>query len=57
MPLGVALAARGDCGQPTSSGDGPLASDALTILRASVGQETDCDEKPCICDCNGDGEI
>jgi len=33
-------AANGDCGQPTSSGSKPTASDALTVLKAAVGQTT-----------------
>ena len=49
----VSLAAKGDCGQPASSGDGPVATDCLFILRAAVGSST-CDPD-CICDLNGSG--
>jgi hypothetical protein len=35
---GVAPAAQYDCGQPQSTGDSPLTSDALAVLRAAVGQ-------------------
>lgn len=52
---GLALAETGDCGQPTSTGVGPKASDAQTILKDAVGQVTDCDPKPCICDVNNSG--
>lgn len=51
-----APAAKGDCGQPTSTGTGPKSSDALSILKFSVGQQgTDCTAKPCVCDVNGSG--
>jgi cysteine-rich repeat protein len=49
------LALRGDCGQPTTNGANPTTTDSLTILRSSVGQVTVCDDKPCICDANGNG--
>lgn len=52
-----ALAVKGDCGQPSSGGANPAASDALTILKEAVGQATDCDAKPCICDVNSNGTI
>src|SRR5689334_22924879 len=42
-----ALAAKGDCSQPVSSGTGPLTSDCLFILKVSVGSQT-CDPA-CIC--------
>lgn len=48
---GLAQAGNGDCAQPVSSGDNPLASDAQAILRKAVGQSVPaCDAKPCICD-------
>jgi hypothetical protein len=37
------------CGQPVSSGDGPMASDALAVLQASVGLPA-CSVAPCVCD-------
>lgn len=46
------LAAKGDCGQPSSSGAKPTSTDSLTILKSSVGQATACDTKKCICDVN-----
>jgi hypothetical protein len=49
------LAAQGDCSQPVSSGDGPLATDCLFILRAAVGSEV-C-ATPCVCDPSGDENI
>ncbi|HEY2776087.1 MAG TPA: hypothetical protein VGK20_18750 [Candidatus Binatia bacterium] len=48
----VAQAAKGDCGQPSSSGASPVSSDALTILKSSVGQPTACDDSPSKCDCD-----
>lgn len=52
----VSLAGKGDCGQPTSTGNGPKASDAQTILKFAVGQQgTDCTAEPCICDVNNSG--
>lgn len=48
-----ALAGRGDCGQVTSEGIAPKASDALFILRAAVGTRV-C-EHPCLCDTNSNG--
>jgi len=53
----VSVAAAGDCGQPVSKGSSPTASDAQTILKSAVGQPTVCDDKPCICDTNGDGKV
>ncbi len=52
---GLSLAEKGDCGQPSSTGAGPKASDAQTILKDAVGQATDCDAKQCICDVNNSG--
>lgn len=52
---GLALAGLGDCSQPTSSGDGPVASDCLFILKAAVGAET-CDPE-CVCDVTGNGAV
>lgn len=54
---GAALAAKGDCGQPSSSGASPTGGDALTILKSAVGIPTACDVRPCICDTNGNGKI
>src|SRR6185295_6418205 len=48
-----AFAARGDCGQPSSNGATPLASDCLYILRAALGIGS-CDPT-CICDLNASG--
>ncbi len=44
---GPALAANGDCSQPSSNGDGPAASDCLYILQVAVGSRTCTPE--CIC--------
>jgi hypothetical protein len=44
---GSALAAKGACSQPTSTGSGPSASDCLFILRTAVGSST-CGPE-CIC--------
>ncbi|HYB98528.1 MAG TPA: hypothetical protein VEC57_05270 [Candidatus Limnocylindrales bacterium] len=52
-----AIAANGDCGQPVSSGNKPVAGDCLAILKEAVGQNTQCDAKPCICDVNGNGLV
>jgi hypothetical protein len=54
-----AAAAQFDCGQPQSTGDSPLTSDCLAILRAAVGQPIpNCSgEYFCVCDVNGDGRI
>jgi hypothetical protein len=56
---GVAPAAQFDCGQPQSSGDEPLTSDALAILRAAVGQQVEnCEgEHFCVCDVDNNGSI
>ncbi len=51
----AALAAKGDCSQPSSSGTTPRASDCLFILKTAVGSETCTPE--CICDVNGDGRV
>lgn len=53
MFSGAAMAALGDCGQPASGGSGPVATDCLYILQASVGAQT-CDPV-CICDLNASG--
>jgi hypothetical protein len=55
MTVSPAFGAKGDCGQPSSNGAKPAASDALTCLKEAVGQDTACDDKPCICDISGDG--
>ncbi|HYC56617.1 MAG TPA: hypothetical protein VEL28_16930 [Candidatus Binatia bacterium] len=50
LSLGVPVsgrAANGDCGQPSSNGASPTASDCLFILRTAVGSET-CTPQ-CIC--------
>jgi OmcA/MtrC family decaheme c-type cytochrome len=47
---GNAGAAQGDCSQPISSGDIPVAGDCLFILQASLGLTTCSPE--CICDVN-----
>lgn len=44
----------GFCGQPTSTGDKPTASDALAILKAAVGLRT-C--ALCICDVDDSGKV
>ena len=44
----------GNCGQPSSFGPSPLASDALAVLRAAVGTLV-C--KPCVCDATGEGKV
>lgn len=51
---GDALSFQGDCGQPSSSGTAPVASDALGILRAAVGT-LPC--VTCVCDVTADGKI
>jgi len=50
-----AIAAPGECVQPTSDGDSPVVSDCLTILRAAAGLAT-CTPS-CICDPSGDFAI
>lgn len=52
-----ARAAKGDCGQPQSTGTKPSAGDALAILKEAVGQATSCDAEPCICDVSGNGAV
>ncbi|HEY2773307.1 MAG TPA: hypothetical protein VGK20_04545 [Candidatus Binatia bacterium] len=49
-----ALAAKGDCSQPLSSGTGPSAADCGFVLQASVGSKT-CEL--CVCDANGSGTL
>ncbi|HEY2773391.1 MAG TPA: hypothetical protein VGK20_04990 [Candidatus Binatia bacterium] len=53
-PPSPAWAANGDCGQPSSTGAAPKASDALFILKTAVSSET-CDL--CVCDVTNDGKI
>ena len=53
----VSLAAKGDCGQPSSSGTKPSSADALQILKKAVNQASTCNDKPCICDVNGSGSV
>lgn len=48
--LGTSLAAKGDCGQPLSTGSTPIASDCFFVLKAAVGANV-C--APCVCDING----
>lgn len=50
----VARAAKGDCGQPSSTGSGAKASDALFTLKTAVGSET-CEL--CVCDVSNDNKI
>ncbi|MFN2425718.1 MAG: hypothetical protein ABR587_04645 [Candidatus Binatia bacterium] len=50
----TSLAAKGDCGQPVSTGSGPTASDCNRVLRASVGSST-CEL--CVCDVNGSDSL
>jgi hypothetical protein len=46
---GPAEAAKGDCGQPSSTGTGPTAGDCAAVLRASVSLVA-C--QLCVCDVN-----
>lgn len=48
--LGTSLAAKGDCGQPLSTGSAPTASDCGYVLKAAVGTNV-C--ALCVCDING----
>jgi hypothetical protein len=50
----LAIGAQGDCSQPVSSGDNPVASDCLFILNVAVGIQT-CTPEACVCDPTGDG--
>jgi hypothetical protein len=55
----AALAAQGDCSQPSTNNEGPRASDCLAILKVAVGAQAclpDSDEE-CICDVSGDGNV
>lgn len=52
-----ALADKGDCGQPQSTGSGPKTADALAALKKAVGTASACDGEPCVCDVNGNGAI
>lgn len=49
-----ANANQGDCGQPSSMGADPVASDALAILRTAVGA-AECET--CVCDVTADGTV
>jgi hypothetical protein len=54
----VSQAAKGDCGQPSSTGSNSTSADALQVLRKAVGQtNSTCESKPCICDVNGNGTV
>lgn len=50
----AAMAAKGDCAQPLSSGTGPNSSDCSFVLKASVGTMA-CE--PCVCDVNGNASL
>jgi len=56
-----AFGALGDCGQPSSIGSSPSASDAQELLKTAVGQPvTKCNSFPdplCVCDVNNSGSI
>ncbi|HEY2772700.1 MAG TPA: hypothetical protein VGK20_01480 [Candidatus Binatia bacterium] len=58
VPAVTASAHHGDCGQPVSMGNRPAASDALVVLKVSVGAgqcgdtNTDCD-----CDVDDSGRV
>lgn len=52
LQAGAAVAAKGDCAQPLSSGSAPTTTDCSFVLRASVGSVA-CDL--CVCDVNGSG--
>lgn len=60
VALGLALwtgradAVRGDCAQPVSNGDGPVATDCLYILRSAVALERCC---LCPCDVDSGGSV
>ncbi|HYB98802.1 MAG TPA: CAP domain-containing protein [Candidatus Limnocylindrales bacterium] len=45
---------QGDCGQPASTGEQPVASDALSTLRTAVGSGS-CEM--CVCDVNDNGAV
>lgn len=47
-------AAKGDCGQPASLGDGPAASDALFVLKSAI-DVLEC--ALCICDVDDSGSV
>lgn len=51
---GPALAAKGDCGQPSSTAANPGAADALYVLRTAVGSLS-CDL--CVCDVKPDAKV
>ena len=51
----IAMANKGDCGQPNSTGANPSSSDALIILQFGVGIDNACSDNPCICDVNASG--
>jgi hypothetical protein len=48
----ISFAAQGDCGQPVSNGNNPVASDALNALNAAVGLVV-CDLSVCDVNCSG----
>jgi hypothetical protein len=47
-------AAQGDCAQPVTSGDGPVATDCLFVLRTGVGSAS-CEL--CVCDANDNAAV
>lgn len=53
LTASAAVAAKGDCGQPLSTGSRPSASDALFVLRAGVGAQQGC--TPSVCDVDNSG--
>jgi len=50
-----ARAAKGDCGQPTTNGIGPVATDCLGILQTGVGDQVCLND--CLCDVDGSGTV
>ena len=54
LPAAPAIAAKGDCGQPSTTGTSPKAADALYILKKAVGLVA-CDL--CVCDVNNDTKV
>jgi len=50
----LATATQGDCSQPVSAGERPVASDCLYILGVAVGADS-CTPEVCVCDPTGDG--
>src|SRR5690349_11733478 len=49
-----ARAAQGDCGQPATNGDSPVATDCLFVLRSGVGSVA-CEL--CVCDTNDNAAV